>query len=32
VTETDLANWGAKWGSPAVLVQLVEWSDKIMVE
>ncbi|MGC2331589.1 MAG: DsrE family protein [Candidatus Acidiferrales bacterium] len=32
VTETDLATWGAKFGSPAVFVSLVEWADRIIVE
>jgi hypothetical protein len=32
VTETDLNEWGAKFGSPAVFVQLVEWADRIITE
>ena len=32
VTETDLANKNAKFGSPEIFVQLVEWSDKIITE
>lgn len=32
VTETDLNQWGAKFGSPAIFVSLVEWSDRIIVE
>lgn len=32
VSEADLANWGAKYGSPAIFVSLVEWADKIITE
>jgi sulfur relay (sulfurtransferase) complex TusBCD TusD component (DsrE family) len=32
VTETDLNQWGAKFGNPAIFVSLVEWSDRIIVE
>jgi predicted peroxiredoxin len=32
VTEADLANWGAKFGSPAIFVSLVEWADKVITE
>jgi len=32
VTETDLTQWGAKFGSPAIFVGLVEWADRIIVE
>ena len=32
VTETDLANWGAKFGSPPIFVSLVEWADKVITE
>ena len=32
VTEADLANWGAKFGSPPIFVSLVEWADKIITE
>ncbi len=32
VTETDLANYGAKFGSPPVFVSLVEWADHIITE
>ena len=32
VTETDLNIWGAKFGSPAIFVSLVEWADRIIVE
>jgi hypothetical protein len=30
--ETDLTQWGAKFGSPAIFVSLVEWADRIIVE
>jgi len=32
VTETDLANYGAKFGSPPIFVSLVEWADHIITE
>jgi len=32
VTEADLNIWGAKFGSPAIFVSLVEWADRIVVE
>lgn len=32
VTESDLANYGAKFGSPPVFVSLVEWADHIITE
>ena len=32
VTETDLANYGAKFGSPPVFVSLIEWADHIITE
>jgi predicted peroxiredoxin len=32
VTETDLNQWGAKFGSPPIFVSLIEWSDRIIVE
>lgn len=32
ITETDLNQWGAKYGSPAILVSLVEWADRIITE
>src|SRR5215813_12558472 len=32
VTETDLANFGAKFGNPKIFVLLVEWADKIITE
>jgi predicted peroxiredoxin len=32
VTETDLANWGAKFGNPTIFVSLVEWADHVITE
>jgi predicted peroxiredoxin len=32
VTESDLNQWGAKFGSPPVFVSMVEWADRIIVE
>src|SRR5579863_8276996 len=32
VAETDLSQWGAKFGSPAIFVSLVEWADRIITE
>jgi len=32
VMETDLTQWGAKFGSPAIFVSLVEWADRIITE
>ena len=32
VTEADLEAWGAKFGSPAIFVSLVEWADRIVTE
>jgi predicted peroxiredoxin len=32
VTQTDLNQWGAKFGSPAIFVSIVEWADRIIVE
>lgn len=32
VTETDLANYGAKFGSPPVFVSLIEWADHVITE
>jgi hypothetical protein len=28
----DLKDWGAKFGSPAIFVSLVEWADRIITE
>lgn len=32
VTQADLDNWGAKFGSPPIFVSLVEWADRIIAE
>jgi predicted peroxiredoxin len=32
VAETDLANFGAKFGNPKIFVSLVEWADRILTE
>jgi len=32
VAETDLSQWGAKFGSPTIFVSLVEWADRIITE
>lgn len=32
VGEPDLAQWGAKFGNPAIFVSLVEWADRIITE
>jgi len=32
VTEVDLNQWGARFGSPAIFVSLVEWADRIITE
>ena len=32
VTELDLDQWGAKFGSPAIFVSLVEWADRVITE
>lgn len=32
VTEADLANYNAKFGSPAIFVPLIEWADHIITE
>lgn len=32
ITETDLADFGAKFGNPKIFVSLVEWADKIITE
>jgi len=32
VTEGDLANYGAKFGSPPVFVSLIEWADHVITE
>jgi predicted peroxiredoxin len=32
ITETDLTEYGAKFGNPKIFVSLVEWADKIITE
>ena len=32
VSEADLTNYGAKFGSPPVFVSLIEWADHIITE
>jgi predicted peroxiredoxin len=32
VMQTDLDQWGAKFGSPPIFVSLVEWADRIITE
>jgi predicted peroxiredoxin len=32
VTQTDLNEYGAKFGNPKIFVSLVEWADKIITE
>ncbi|HEY2050553.1 MAG TPA: DsrE family protein [Caulobacteraceae bacterium] len=32
VTETDLANFGAKYGNPKIFVSLVAWADRVITE
>jgi len=32
IIETDLNQWGAKFGSPTIFVSLVEWADRIITE
>lgn len=32
VTESDLAQWGAKYGNPQIFVSLVEWADRVITE
>lgn len=32
VVQTDLDQWGAKFGNPTIFVSLVEWSDRIITE
>ena len=32
ITEADLSQWGAKFGSPTIFVSLVEWADRIITE
>ena len=32
VMQSDLDLWGAKYGSPAIFVSLVEWADRVITE
>src|SRR5947207_14542290 len=32
VTETDLAEFSAKFGNPKIFVSLIEWADKVITE
>ena len=32
VMQTDLDQWGAKFGNPAIFVSLVEWADRVITE
>ncbi|HZD50019.1 MAG TPA: DsrE family protein [Silvibacterium sp.] len=32
VSETDLDQWGAKFGHPQIFVSLVEWADRVITE
>ena len=32
VTESDLMNYGAKFGSPPIFVSLIEWADHVITE
>lgn len=32
VTEADLANYNAKYGSPPIFVSLIEWADHVITE
>ncbi len=32
VTEVDLSQWGAKFGSPTIFVSLVERADRVITE
>jgi len=32
ILDTDLAQWGAKFGNPTIFVSLVEWADRIITE
>ena len=32
VQQTDLDQWGAKFGNPMIFVSLVEWADRIITE
>jgi predicted peroxiredoxin len=32
ITEGDLTNYGAKFGSPTIFVSLIEWADHVITE
>jgi predicted peroxiredoxin len=32
VLQSDLDQWGAKFGNPAIFVSLVEWADRVITE
>jgi predicted peroxiredoxin len=32
VTDADLVNYGAKFGSPSIFVSLIEWADHVITE
>jgi len=32
VMESDLQQWGAKYGNPTIFVSLVEWADRVITE
>jgi predicted peroxiredoxin len=32
VLQTDLDQWGAKFGNPTIFVSLVEWADRVITE
>ena len=32
ITETDLTEYGAKFGNPKIFVSLIEWADRIVTE
>ena len=32
VVQTDLDQWGAKFGDPTIFVSLVEWADRVITE
>jgi predicted peroxiredoxin len=32
VSDADLANYGAKYGNPAIFVGIVEWADRVITE
>jgi sulfur relay (sulfurtransferase) complex TusBCD TusD component (DsrE family) len=32
VADSDLAQWGAKFGNPTIFVSLVEWADRVIAE